>query len=404
MDSPHSYLICDATLATMAGSDPAYGLIPGGLIVVQDGWIRWSGPEAQLPKDYADWPRVSMGGGLITPGLIDCHTHIIFGGNRAMEFEMRLNGASYEEVARAGGGIVSTVSATREAALEDLVQGALPRLDALIAEGVTAVEVKSGYGLDRETELNMLRAARRLGELRPVTVKTTFLGAHATPAEYKTRDDAYIDEVCIPALRAAHAEGLVDAVDGFCENIAFAPAQIERVFKVAQELGLPVKLHAEQLSHQGGTALAAHYGALSVDHVEYATEDDAKAMAAAGSVAVILPGAFYTIRETQAPPIEHFRTHGVLMALATDCNPGSSPLTSLLLTMNMGCTLFRMTPEEALAGVTCNAARALGLTDRGQIAAGMRADLAVWDVDTPAELAYRIGFNPLYTRIYEGTQ
>ncbi|AUQ76293.1 imidazolonepropionase [Phaeobacter piscinae] len=404
MDSPHSYLICDATLATMAGSDPAYGLIPGGLIVVQDGWIRWSGPEAQLPKDYTNWPRVSMGGRLITPGLIDCHTHIIFGGNRAMEFEMRLNGASYEEVARAGGGIVSTVSATREASLEDLVQGALPRLDALIAEGATVVEVKSGYGLDLETELNMLRAARRLGELRPVTVKTTFLGAHATPAEYKTRDDAYIDEVCIPALRAAYAEGLVDAVDGFCENIAFAPAQIERVFKVAQELGLPVKLHAEQLSHQGGTALAAHYGALSVDHVEYATEDDAKAMAAAGSVAVILPGAFYTIRETQAPPIEHFRTHGVLMALATDCNPGSSPLTSLLLTMNMGCTLFRMTPEEVLAGVTRNAARALGLTDRGQISAGMRADLAVWDVETPGELAYRIGFNPLYTRIYEGTQ
>ncbi|ATG41476.1 imidazolonepropionase [Phaeobacter piscinae] len=404
MDSPHSYLICDATLATMAGSDPAYGLVPGGLIVVQDGWIRWSGPEAQLPKDYADWPRVSMGGRLITPGLIDCHTHIVFGGNRAMEFEMRLNGASYEEVARAGGGIVSTVSATREASLEDLVQGALPRLDALIAEGVTAVEVKSGYGLDRETELNMLRAARRLGELRPVTVKTTFLGAHATPAEYKTRDGAYIDQVCIPALRAAHAEGLVDAVDGFCENIAFAPAQIERVFKVAQELGLPVKLHAEQLSHQGGTSLAAHYGALSVDHVEYATEDDARAMAASGSVAVILPGAFYTIRETQAPPIEHFRSHGVPMALATDCNPGSSPLSSLLLTMNMGCTLFRMTPEEVLAGVTCNAARALGLTDRGQISADMRADLAVWDVETPGELAYRIGFNPLYTRIYEGKQ
>ncbi|AUQ68260.1 imidazolonepropionase [Phaeobacter inhibens] len=404
MGDTDSYLICDATLATMIGSDPAYGLVPDGLIVVQDGWIRWCGSEAQLPKDYSDWPRVSMAGRLVTPGLIDCHTHIVFGGNRAMEFEMRLNGASYEDVARAGGGIVSTVSATREATVETLVQGALPRLEALIAEGATVVEVKSGYGLDRETELNMLRAARRLADLRPVTVKTTFLGAHATPGEYKGRDDDYIDQVCIPALRAAHAEGLVDAVDGFCENIAFAPAQIERVFKAARELGLPVKLHAEQLSHQGGTALAAAYGALSVDHVEYAAEDDAKMMAAAGSVAVILPGAFYTIRETQAPPIEHFRSHGVPMALATDCNPGSSPLTSLLLTMNMGCTLFRMTPEEALAGVTCNAARALGLTDRGQISAGMRADLAVWDVETPSELAYRIGFNPLYTRIYEGNQ
>ncbi|MFV1528873.1 MULTISPECIES: imidazolonepropionase [unclassified Phaeobacter] len=402
MNSPRSYLICDATLATMADRDAPYGLIRDGIVAVKDGSIQWVGPEDQLPEDYENWDRVSMGGRLITPGLVDCHTHIVFGGNRALEFEMRLNGASYEEVARAGGGIVSTVSATREASLEQLVQGALPRLDALIAEGATVVEVKSGYGLDLTTELNMLRAARRLGELRDVTVKTTFLGAHATPAEYKGRDDDYIDQVCIPALRAAFAEGLVDAVDGFCENIAFSPAQIERVFKVAKELGLPVKLHAEQLSHQGGTKLAADYGALSVDHVEYATEDDARAMAASGSVAVILPGAFYTIRETQAPPIEHFRTHGVPMALATDCNPGSSPLTSLLLTMNMGCTLFRMTPEEAMAGVTRNAARALGLTDRGQIAAGMRADLAVWDVETPAELAYRIGFNPLYTRIYEG--
>ncbi|UWQ39753.1 imidazolonepropionase (plasmid) [Leisingera aquaemixtae] len=398
-----NYVLTDARLATMASSDTPYGLIEDGAVAVSDGSIVWAGPREKLSADNFPWEQRSLGGRLVTPGLIDCHTHIVFGGNRAMEFEMRLNGASYEEVARAGGGIVSTVSATRTASLEDLVQGALPRLDALIAEGAAVVEVKSGYGLDLDTELNMLRAARRLGELRPVTVKTTFLGAHATPGEYKGRDDDYIDQVCIPALRAAHAEGLVDAVDGFCENIAFSPAQIERVLKAAQELGLPVKLHAEQLSHQGGTALAARYGALSVDHVEYATEDDAKAMAAAGSVAVILPGAFYTIRETQAPPIEHFRTHGVPMALATDCNPGSSPLTSLLLTMNMGCTLFRMTPEEALAGVTRNAARALGLTDRGQIAAGLRADLAVWDVETPAELAYRIGFNPLYTRIYEGT-
>lgn len=399
-----NYVLTGARLATMAEGAAPYGLIEDGAIAISDGRIVWAGPRAELSADNSDWPLRDLGGRLVTPGLIDCHTHIVFGGNRAMEFEMRLNGASYEEVARAGGGIVSTVTATRTASLEDLVADALPRLDALIAEGATVVEVKSGYGLDLETELNMLRAARRLGELRPVTVKTTFLGAHATPTEYKGRDDEYIDSVCIPALRAAHGEGLVDAVDGFCENIAFAPAQIERVFKAAQALGLPVKLHAEQLSHQGGTALAAQYGALSVDHVEYANEDDARAMAASGSVAVILPGAFYTIRETQMPPIEHFRQHGVPMALATDCNPGSSPLTSLLLTMNMGCTLFRMTPEEALAGITRNAARALGLTDRGQIAAGMRADLAVWDVETPAELAYRIGFNPLHSRIHEGNQ
>jgi imidazolonepropionase len=396
------YVLTGAQLATMAEGDTPYGLIEDGAIAIADGRIVWAGPRAKLSADNFDWEQRDLGGRLVTPGLIDCHTHIVFGGNRAMEFEMRLNGASYEEVARAGGGIVSTVTATRTASLEDLVADALPRLDALIAEGATVVEVKSGYGLDLETELNMLRAARRLGELRPVTIKTTFLGAHATPTEYKGRDDDYIDAVCIPALRAAHAEGLVDAVDGFCEGIAFAPTQIERVFKVAQELGLPVKLHAEQLSHQGGTKLAASYGALSVDHVEYANEGDAGAMAASGSVAVILPGAFYTIRETQAPPIAHFRAQGVPMALATDCNPGSSPLTSLLLTMNMGCTLFRMTPEEALAGITRNAARALGLTDRGQIAAGMRADLAVWDVQSPAELAYRIGFNPLHTRIHEG--
>ncbi|WP_417474076.1 imidazolonepropionase [Leisingera sp.] len=401
-----SYVLTGARLATMVepaqGDVAPYGLIDDGAVAVSQGKIAWVGPRSELSADNSTWPQRDLGGRLVTPGLIDCHTHIVFGGNRAMEFEMRLNGASYEEVARAGGGIVSTVTATRTASLKELIADALPRLDALIAEGATVVEVKSGYGLDLETELNMLRAARRLGELRPVTIKTTFLGAHATPAEFKGRHDEYIDEVCIPALRAAHAEGLVDAVDGFCENIAFAPAQIERVFKVAQELGLPVKLHAEQLSHQGGTALATQYGALSVDHVEYANEDDARAMADSGSVAVILPGAFYTIRETQMPPIEHFRKHGVPMALATDCNPGSSPLTSLLLTMNMGCTLFRMTPEEALAGVTRNAARALGLTDRGQIKAGMRADLAIWDVATPAELAYRMGFNPLHTRIYEG--
>lgn len=402
MASPSTYVLSECAVATMVPGDQPYGLIPDGAVAVEDGVILWAGSVSDMPAHLSDLPRMAQGRRLITPALIDCHTHIVFGGNRALEFEMRLNGASYEEVARAGGGIVSTVTATRAADLDTLVAAALPRLDALIADGATAVEVKSGYGLDLDTELRMLRAARRLGEMRDVRIKTSFLGAHATPAEYAGRDDAYIDAVCIPALRAAHAEGLVDAVDGFCEGIAFTPDQIARVFDVARDLGLPVKLHAEQLSHLGGTQLAARYGALSVDHVEYATDGDARALAAAGSVAVILPGAFYTIRETQAPPIAAFRAHGVDMALASDCNPGSSPLTSLLLAMNMGCTLFRMTPEEALAGVTRNAARALGLTDCGQIAPGLRADLAIWDVQAPGELAYRIGFNPLHTRIFAG--
>ncbi|MCL6284854.1 imidazolonepropionase [Ruegeria sp. 2012CJ41-6] len=386
----------------MSAGDAPYGLIELAAIAIEGDQIAWVGPASAVPGDFGDWPRDDLGGRLVTPGLIDCHTHLVFGGNRAREFEMRLNGASYEEVARAGGGIVSTVSDTRTASLETLIAQALPRLDALTAEGVTTVEVKSGYGLDRETELNMLRAARALQRVRPVTIKTSFLGAHATPPEYKSREDAYIDEVCIPTLRAAGDEGLVDAVDGFCENIAFDTDQIDRVFRVAAELGLPVKLHAEQLSHLGGTQLATRYNALSADHLEYATEADARAMAASGTVAVILPGAFYTLREVQQPPIEAFRAHHVPMALASDCNPGSSPLTSLLLTMNMGCTLFRMTPEEALAGVTCNAAQALGLPDRGRIAPGLRADLAVWDVETPAELSYRIGFNPLHARILAG--
>jgi len=371
-------------------------------IMVEGGRIAWIGSMADLPAGRHSVETADLEGRLVTPALIDCHTHIVHGGHRAGEFEMRLEGASYEEVARAGGGIVSTVSATRGASEDTLLAQALPRLDALLAEGVTTIEVKSGYGLDMETELRMLRAARRLAELRPVRVRTSFLGAHALPADYKGRPDAYLDEVCLPALRAAHAEGLADAVDGFCENIAFSASQIERVFAEARALGLPVKLHAEQLSHQGGTALAARFNALSADHVEYATEDDARALAASGTVAVLLPGAFYFLRETQAPPIEAFRTHGVAMALATDCNPGSSPLTSLLLAMNMACTLFRLTPEEALRGVTVNAAKALGLDDCGEIAVGKRADLAVWDVETPAELAYRIGFNPLHSRYFGG--
>lgn len=394
-------ILTNATIATLA-DNASFGLIEDGAVVLEGARIAWVGKASGIPPEHARQVETDLGGRLVTPGLIDCHTHVVFGGNRAAEFELRLNGASYEEVAKAGGGIVSTVKATRAASEEALLADALRRVETLIGEGVTLIEVKSGYGLDIETELKMLRVARAIGDARPVEVRTSFLGAHATPADYKGRDDAYIDEVAIPALRAAHGAGLVDAVDGFCEGIAFNKKQIERVFKVSHELGLPVKLHAEQLSNIGGTALAAKYGALSADHVEYATEEDAKALAASGTVATILPGAFYTIRETQAPPIQAFRDHGVPMALATDCNPGSSPLTSLLLTMNMGCTLFRMTPLEAMLGVTAHAARALGCADRGRIVPGHRADLAVWDVETPAELAYRIGFNPLHKRIFGG--
>ena len=391
--------LCAATMRS--GADP-YGLIEDAAIVLVGGKIAWIGAQADLPSDYAALPVRDMGGRLITPALIDCHTHVIHGGNRAAEFQMRLQGASYEEVARAGGGIVSTVTATRKASEDDLVAAALPYVDAMISEGVAVIEIKSGYGLEQDTELRMLRAARRIGQLRPVLVRTSYLAAHAVPAEYKGRADAYIDQVCIPALHAAHAQGLVDAVDGFCEGIAFSPAQIERLFEVAQSLGLPVKLHAEQLSNLGGAALAARYGAMSADHLEYLDEAGAVAMAAAGTVAVILPGAFYTLRETRMPPIDLLRRHGVPMAVATDMNPGSSPMTSLLLAMNMACTLFRMTPAEALEGATTHAARALGLIDRGTLASGQIADLAVWNCGHPAELAYRIGFNPLSQRIIGG--
>ncbi len=386
----------------MAPDAVPYALVEDAAIAVQAGRIMWAGARNDLPSDWHQYASVDLGGRLVTPAPIDCHTHIVFGGNRAREFEMRLQGATYEEVARAGGGIVSTVYATRTSTVDELVQGALPRVDHLLAEGVTVLEIKSGYGLDRETEMNMLRAARRIADERPVRVKTSFLGAHAVPADYKDRADAYIDEVCIPALESANSEGLVDAVDGFCEGIAFSPEQIERVFATAGRLGLPVKLHAEQLSNLGGARLAARYGALSADHLEHLDEAGVKAMAQAGTVAVILPGAFYTLRETQLPPIDLLRKYSVPMAVATDCNPGSSPLTSLLLTMNMACTLFRMTPEEALSGVTRNAARALGLQDCGTIEQGKRADLAVWNIEHPAELSYRIGFNPLHERIFAG--
>jgi imidazolonepropionase len=395
-------LLANAKLATLQNNDE-FGIIDDGVIVLDGAHIAWVGGAIELPDTYRDQETRDLGGRLVTPALIDCHTHVVFGGNRAVEFELRLNGASYQEVAQAGGGIVSTVTATRAASEDELLADALIRIDAMIAEGVTFIEVKSGYGLDRETELKMLRVARRIAKVRPIEVKTSFLGAHAVPAEYAGRADAYIEDVCIPTLRVAHTEGLIDAVDGFCEGIAFDTKQIARIFTVAKELGLPVKLHAEQLSNIGGTQLAAQYGALSADHVEYATDADAKALAAASTVAVVLPGAYYTLRETQAPPIQAFRNHGVPMALATDCNPGSSPLTSALLTMNMACTLFRMTPLEALLGMTVHAARALGELNRGRITATAPADLCVWDVEHPAELSYRIGFNPLHSRIFKGT-
>lgn len=401
MQNP-SVVLTSLRAATMvSGADP-YGLIDGAALVLVGGKIAWVGAKADLPGEYAAMPVQNMSGRLITPALIDCHTHTVHGGNRAAEFEMRLHGASYEEVARAGGGIVSTVTATRRASEDELVAAAMPFVDAMIAEGVAVIEIKSGYGLEQNTELRMLRAARRIGRLRPVLVRTSFLAAHAVPVEYMGRADAYIDSVCIPALHAAHAERLVDAVDGFCEGIAFSPAQIERVFQAARSLGLPVKLHAEQLSNLGGAALAARYGAMSADHLEYLDEAGVVAMAAAGTVAVILPGAFYTLREQRMPPIHLLRQHAVPMAVATDMNPGSSPMVSLLLAMNMACTLFRMTPVEALAGATTHAARALGLADRGTLAVGQIADLAVWNCGHPAELAYRIGFNPLHQRIIGG--
>ena len=355
-----------------------------------------------LPEVYKSWPAEDMSGRLITPALIDCHTHIVHAGDRAREFEMRLNGASYEDISKMGGGIVSTVKQTREASEQSLIESALPRIDKLIAEGVTTLEIKSGYGLDIENELKMLRVAKHIQTIRPLRIRTSYLAAHALPPEYHDKADAYIDEVCIPGLIQAHELGLVDAVDGFCETIGFTPAQIKRVFETAKSLGIPVKLHAEQLSNLGGTKLAAKYDAISVDHLEYLDEAGVDSMAASGTVAVLLPGAFYFLRETQIPPIEHFRDKGVPMAIATDNNPGSSPLTSLLLAMNMACTLFKMTPEEALKGATVHAAKALGLTDCGTLQAGQRADLAIWNVQHPSELSYRIGFNPLHAKVFGG--
>ncbi|MCB5174187.1 imidazolonepropionase [Microvirga lenta] len=393
----------NARLATLAGDADGLGIIEGGAVGATGGHIAFVGPAENLPTDWDAAERIDCEGRWVTPGLVDCHTHLVFGGDRAHEFELRLKGASYEEIARAGGGIVSTVKATRAATEDDLVASALPRLDHLLAEGCTTVEIKSGYGLDLETEARMLRAAKRLSDERAVTVTTTFLGAHALPPEANGDKDAYIGKVCEEMLPAIAREGLADAVDAFCEGIAFSPEQTARVFAVARELGLSTKLHADQLSNLGGAKLAAGFGALSADHLEYTDDNGAAAMAQAGTVAVLLPGAFYMLRETQAPPVETFRRHGTRMALATDCNPGTSPLTSLLLTMNMGATLFRLTVEECLAGVTREAARALGRLDEiGTLEPGKACDLAIWNIDRPAELVYRIGFNPLHTRIWRG--
>jgi len=392
----------DARLATLAPGRPGLGVVERGVVAAKDGRIVFAGPMAELPTGWDATNRIALDGRWITPGLIDCHTHLVYAGDRAHEFELRLAGASYEEIARAGGGIVSTVKATRAASEDELVHASLPRLDRLIAEGVTTIEIKSGYGLDLVTETRMLRAARRLGEDRPVEVVTSFLGAHALPPEANGDKERYIDEVCamIPAIAR---EGLADAVDAFCENIAFSPQQTARVFEAAAAAGLPVKLHADQLSNLHGAALAAEHGALSADHLEYTDDDGVAAMARAGTTAVLLPGAFYVLREKQPPPVDTLRRARVPVAIATDSNPGTSPITSVLVTMNMAATLFRLTVDEAIAGVTREAARALGRLDRvGTLDQGKWCDLAIWDVERPAELVYRIGFNPLHARVRRG--
>ncbi len=392
----------NARLATMAPGRPGLGVVEGGLIASLEGAIAYAGDAAEAP-DFQAERVVDCEERWITPGLVDAHTHLAWAGSRSGEFEQRLAGASYEAIARAGGGILSTVAATRAASEAELAGAALPRLDALMAEGVTTIEIKSGYGLALEAEARQLRAARALGRARPVTVRTTFLGAHATPPEFAGDKDGYIDLVCGQMIPALAAEGLADAVDAFCETIAFSPAQVRRVFEAAAAHGLPVKIHAEQLSDQGGAALAAGFGALSADHLEYLDEMGAAALAVAGTVAVLLPGAYYFLRDTQPPPVDRLRAHGVAIAIATDCNPGSSPLTSILLAMNMGATLFRLTVEECLLGVTRHGARALGLeTTAGTLEAGKACDLAIWEIERPADLVYRMGFNPLWSRVWKG--
>ena len=392
-------LLIDCRLATMIEGGEAYGAIEDGAILIRDGRIVWVGARADLPEHGAvEIDRLD--GRWVTPGLIDCHTHLVFGGDRSGEFEQRLNGATYEEIARAGGGIVSTMAATRAASEDALYASALGRLAGLKATGVTTVEIKSGYGLDRETELKMLRVARRIGREAGVRVRTSYLGLHAVPPEHRADRAAYVDLAIDEILPAASAEGLVDAVDAYCEPIAFSVEETARLFDKARALGLPVKLHADQLSDGGGAALAGRYGALSADHVEHTTEAGVRAMAGAGVVAVLLPGAYLMLRETTPPPIDLFRRHGVAMAVATDCNPGTSPVTSMTAAITLACVQFRLTPEEALAGATRHAARALGLGDEiGSLEAGKAADLAVWDITRPAELAYWLA-KPLLDRTY----
>lgn len=401
--TPTQQLWCNARLATLAADAPGLGIIDDGVVLTAGERIIFVGPRHALPHAGAASRNViDVQGRWITPGLIDCHTHLVHAGNRANEFQARLEGATYQDIAAAGGGILATLRATRAASIEQLIEESLPRLDALLAEGVTSIEIKSGYGLDIEHERRMLQAARQLAGLRRVDVHTTFLGAHAVPPELQGRADEYIDHVVNDMLPALAAEHLVDSVDGFCEHIAFSPQQIQRVFDCAARLGLPVRLHADQLSNLHGAQLAARHGALSADHLEHTDEAGAIAMAQAGSVAVLLPGAFYFLRETRTPPVDLLRRHGVQMAIATDCNPGTSPLTSLLLAMNMAATQFRLTVEECLIGVTRAAAQALGRQDIGSLQAGKLANLAIWDIDSPADLIYRMGFNPLHLRLWRG--
>ena len=394
----------NARLATLIEGRPGLGVLESGAVAARNGRIAFVGPQQDLPAAWRnDAGVVDCEGRWITPALIDCHTHLVYGGNRAHEFELRLKGATYEQIAREGGGILSTVRATRAASEDELMASALKRLDALLAEGVGTVEVKSGYGLDLATERKSLRVARRLGEKREVTICATFLGAHALPPEFADKRSAYVDYVADTMIPALNSEGLIDAVDGFCERIAFTPDEIARVFAAARRAGLPVKLHADQLSNSGAAALAAKFSALSADHLEYADGDGLAAMASAGVVAVLLPGAYYVLKERQAPPVELMRKHRVDMAVATDSNPGTSPMTSLLLALNMAATLFGLTVDECLAGATRNAARGLGVaSETGTLEAGKWADLAIWDIERPAELVYRLGFNPLHARVWKG--